>query len=245
MTDLELARHLASIADEVALPYASGYVSMQWKADGSPVTAADLAVDAALREELARHRPEDAVLTEEDGLSGAIGSTRRWLIDPIDGTSYFIDGLPAWGAHVALEVDGTIEVAVITRPMLGLSWYASRGAGAFRSDSAAPIRVSTTASIEDARIGGYVWSRPEIPSRVNRVARWVASSSPTLALLDGELDAVIGKGGFAWDLAPAVLLVAEAGGRYTDPDGGARYDMQASVASNGVLHDAVCALAYP
>ena len=243
MTDLELARHIAAIADEVALRYASGYVRTAWKADGSPVTEADLAVDAAIREELARCRPEDAVLTEESGLSGS--GARRWLIDPIDGTSYFVDGLPSWGVHIALEVEGVVTVAVVTRPALGRSWYASLGGGAFRDDRAAPLRVSATTDLADAVIGGYTWSRPDIVTRVNRVARWSYDSSPLLSLLDGDIDAVIGKGGYAWDLAPAVLLVAEAGGRFADPHGGLRYDLQASVASNGVLHDAVEALAYP
>jgi histidinol-phosphatase len=243
VTDLELARHLAAIADEVALPFASGYVRTSWKPDGSPVTEADLAVDRAIREELALRRPDDAVLTEESGASGA--GNRRWLIDPIDGTAYFVDGLPSWGAHIALEIDGVVSVAVVTRPALGRSWYASLGGGAFRDDRDEPLRVSGTVDLADAVIGGYTWSRPDIVTRVNRVARWSYDSSPLLSLLDGDLDAVIGKGGYAWDLAPAVLLVAEAGGRYADPHGGLRYDMQASVASNRILHDQVEALAYP
>jgi len=246
VNDLELAHHLAAIADDIALRYFERGVALDYKADGSYVTTADLAVDAAIRDELGRHRPDDAILTEEYGTAGAVGASRRWLIDPIDGTSWFVDRTPHWGVHVALEVDGTIELALISRPLHDRWWFASRGGGAHRREGSTttPVRVSTTSDLGSARISGYVSYWSDTVDRVHEVARWVQEPSPTLALLDGRIDAVIGEGGYPWDLAPSVVLVSEAGGRFTDPYGGTRLDLRASVSSNGVLHDAVCALAW-
>jgi len=242
VTDLELARHLAAVGDALALAFFDRGFRTTWKHDGSPVTEADFAVDAAIRDELALHRPDDALLTEEGGASGA--GRRRWLVDPIDGTSWFVDHLPHWGVHVALEDGGEIVVGVITRPVLGLSWWAARGEGARRSDRETPLSVSTTSALGEAAVSGYVWPGDPVVTRVETVARWVSTPSPTLALLDGEIDAIVSTGGYEWDHAPAVLLVAEAGGRFSDPLGGRRFDLRAGLYSNGLLHDELAGMLY-
>ena len=112
--DLELARRMGAVADDVALHYFQSDYQWGWKGDGSPVTEADLAVEEALLRMLAAERPDDHVLSEERGVIGGTG-TRRWLLDPIDGTSYFLDGSSAWGSHIALEVD-SVDAA--------LEWWA-------------------------------------------------------------------------------------------------------------------------
>ena len=119
--DLALARRLGGVAEQLAMSYFRADVAWDWKYDGSPVTEADLAVEHALLEILAAERPDDAVLSEERGTLGG-ASTRRWLLDPIDGTSYFLHGSPAWGTHIALEVDGEIVVGLISRPVRRISW---------------------------------------------------------------------------------------------------------------------------
>jgi histidinol-phosphatase len=243
--DLALARHLAAIADVVSLHHAERGVRIDYKADGSYVTTADLAVDRAIREELAMLRPDDAVLTEEHGAAGRASSNRRWLIDPLDGTSWFVDRTPHWGAHISLEIDGEIELAVISRPALGLSWFGSRGGGAFRSDAPeVPLRVTTTSSLREARISGYVSYWSDVVDDVQAVSTWVRDPAPTLALLDGRIDAVVGDGGYAWDLAPSAVLVPEAGGVFADPYGGTRIDLQSSVSTNAALHDSIVRLVY-
>jgi histidinol-phosphatase len=242
VTDLELARHLAALADEMALHWFERGFRTAWKHDGSPVTEADLAVDAAITEEIALHRPDDALLTEEGGASGA--SNRRWLVDPIDGTSWFVDGLPHWGTHIALEEDGEVVVGIITRPVLGLTWWAAAGQGAHRSDRAEPLRVTSTPRLAGAVVSGYVWGgEPEVV-RVQRVAQWRSTSSPMLALLDGAIDAIVSTGGHEWDHAPGIILTAEAGGRFSDPYGGSRFDLKAGIYSNGHVHDELAALMY-
>ena len=240
-TDLALARSLADLAAEVALPYVGAPLRWGHKADGSPVSEADLAVERALLAVLATERPDDGVLSEEGGGRDRAGG-RRWLVDPIDGTGAFLSGGTAWGTHVALEVDGDIVVGVITRPELGRSWWAATGLGAWASPDRR-LTVSRTSSLAAARVGGYM--RPGSPWRatVAATATWVVSSSPILGLVEGDLDAVLSEGGYPWDHAPGVVLLLEAGGRFTDPLGGRRIDLHGGLYSNGHLHDLLAATA--
>jgi histidinol-phosphatase len=107
-SDLELAHRLADEAARIALGYFGRAVEHVEKNDGTPVSAADLAVETALVETITRERPHDAVLSEERG--GATRSDgRRWIIDPIDGTEPFL-------THIALEQEGEVVLAVLTRP---------------------------------------------------------------------------------------------------------------------------------
>jgi histidinol-phosphatase len=129
--DLRLAFQVADLAAELALVHFRAGVSATPKDDGSPVTAADLAVERLLRETLSRARPGDAFLGEEFGRLGE--SERVWVLDPIDGTGFFSRGDPNWRIHVALEVRGAPEVALVTSPALGRCWWATRGGGSFES----------------------------------------------------------------------------------------------------------------
>ena len=158
--DLELALALGVLASEVALPLFRGGVVARRKPDQSLVTDGDLEVERRLLELLTRERPNDAVLSEESGARGA--STRRWILDPVDGTSHFAAGRASWGTHVALERDGELVLGVITRPASGLWCWAARGRGAFRGplgEAVAPerLRVSTTSDAASARV--MWWSR--------------------------------------------------------------------------------------
>jgi histidinol-phosphatase len=237
--DLALARRLGRLADEVSLPYFRTEIHHELKGDGSPVTAADLAVERVLLDALAAERPDDTVLSEETGLvEGRSG--RRWLLDPIDGTSYFLAGAPDWGTHVALEVDGAIVLGLITRPVEGRGWWATRGGGAWSSDGGR-LQVTTTASLADARVAGYVRSTSAWRGEVSRTATWVDSPSPILELLEGRVDAFLSESGCEWDHAPGVILTAEAGGRFTDLEGGTRIDLRGGLYSNGRLDDALWA----
>src|SRR5690554_1460681 len=103
--DIELAHRLADEAARIALGYVGREVAHVAKSDGTPVSAVDVAVEAALVATLTRERPADAVLSEERG-GAARGDGRRWIIDPIDGTEPFLADEPWWGTHVALEHGG-------------------------------------------------------------------------------------------------------------------------------------------
>lgn len=133
--DIELAHRMGDVAAEIALTHFQSPVEQWGKADGTPVSAADLAVERALLDVLTSERPHDAVICEEIGKLGT--SPRRWILDPIDGTTPFLAGEPRWGTNIALEVDGELAVGVITRPAPGLRWWAARGDGAYRTSTVA------------------------------------------------------------------------------------------------------------
>src|SRR5436309_293450 len=121
-------------------------LQVESKADLTPVTEADRAVEQALRERIARERGE-AVAGEEYGVAEA---DVRWWLDPIDGTKQYARGLPIWATLVALERNGKTTVAVASAPALGHRWWAVRGGGAFVDGS--PIGVSTVDRLEDAYV---------------------------------------------------------------------------------------------
>jgi histidinol-phosphatase len=174
--DLELAFHLADLADATTLRWWSpNGVASAPKTDGSPVTEADVAVEKALLNAVAKAVPGDGFLGEEVG--GNRGTTgRRWIVDGIDGTRSFVVGRPEWGTLIALEWDSEIVLGVSSSPVQERRWWAARGAGAFsghskdrfgtRSESrsfhhAAQLRRSVSRSAGDReRVGGRLSSGP-------------------------------------------------------------------------------------
>lgn len=246
--DLALALQLGDLAAEVALEFFHAGVDTAWKEDNTPVSEADLEVDRRLLEALLVARPEDAVLSEESGERGA--SSRRWILDPIDGTFNFVEGKPAWGNHVALEVDGELVLGVITRPVREQRWWATRGGGAFRSSlssssssslsSSTPVHVSTVDEIAKSRVS--VWSRQsdEVVERLELGTVLVgATLDNILEVIDGDLEAVVGASGKIWDHAPAVIIIDEAGGHFRDSHGGHRPDLGSGIYSNCLIDSAL------
>ena len=235
--ELAFARRLAAVADELALEFFQRGVVTQRKPDGSPVSEADVAVERRLRQLISEQRPADGVQGEELGETGS--RERRWVLDPIDGTSNFVARRPLWGTHIALEIEGEIVVGVITRPVLGASWWASRGAGAFRgaAGSERRLRVSGVNQLLESRVTLWTHSEDSSIERLSQNCRW---QQPTLDSLlgvaEGELDALVDRSGAPWDIAPAVVIVEEAGGRFSDRDGGRRLDLRDSCFSNGLIH---------
>ncbi|MET9356574.1 inositol monophosphatase [Streptomyces sp. NPDC006617] len=249
--DLELAHHMADVATRIALRhFGRAGIPTRSKDDGSPVSEADLEVDRALVRILRRARPQDGILTEESGACAA--GSRRWILDPIDGTVPFLAGADDWGTHIALEADGRLQVAVLSRPSLERRWWAVRGEGAHTGPDTSPlstgrrVTVSTVADPATARVGGFVPpSESAAAAAIARHAHWLPESSPVVALLEGRLDAVLDEGGNAWDMAPGALLVAEAGGRFTDPLGGGRLDLRWGLYGAAAVHTALTAVLAP
>src|SRR5262249_37481848 len=120
------------------------------KPDLTPVTEADRAVEESIRTQLARARPDDAVLGEEEGATGSGASGRRWIVDPIDGTKGYARGIPVWATLIAVERDGRLDVGVVSAPALGARWWGMRDEGAFRDGE--PVRVSEVSRLEDAHL---------------------------------------------------------------------------------------------
>ena len=246
--DLQLAFHTSDLAADLALAHFESGVSATLKADGTPVTEADRAVERLIRETLSAARPGDALLGEELGQLGA--SDRVWIIDPIDGTSSFSRRDPNWRVHLALEVAGSIEIAVVTAPALQRCWWSTRGGGSFESswprEDAEPrrLQVSTTSTLADARLDAVDdASRARLPSSAARVP---PSPLGLVELVRGEIDVFLAECCHVWDHAPWILLVEEAGGRFTDRTGGHAGDQGGGLYSNTDLHtQLLAALDYP
>lgn len=246
--DLQLAFEASDVAARLALTRFESGVSATRKADGTPVSEADRAVERVLRETLSKARPDDAFLGEELGELG--GSDRVWILDPIDGTGFFIRKDPNWRVHVALEVRGTTRVAVVTSPALRRCWWATRGGGAFESSwprqvgGARRLRVSTTSALAVAVLEAVDdAARARLPAGAGRPP---ASTLPLVELVRGEIDAFLVERYHKWDHAPWILLVEEAGGRFTDRTGGHSSDRGGGLYSNADLHDQLLdALRYP
>ena len=232
--DLELARRLADAADAISLPRFRTGLAVEVKADLTPVTEADRAVEAELRRILADERPGDAVLGEEQGAAGS--GSRRWIVDPIDGTRNYSRGIPIWATLIALETDGVVELGVVSAPALGQRWWAERGSGAFANG--VPIEVSGVAHVEDAVLSFALEN--ELPSIVKRAwhARGFGDFWPYMLVAEGCVDGAVDAIGISeWDLAAMQVVVEEAGGRFSDVEGVVRIDGGSAVASNGLIHE--------
>jgi histidinol-phosphatase len=240
--DVELAHELANQAARIALSHFGRALDHQRKADGTPVSRADLEVDATLTQLLRRERPDDAILSEERGGVGPAGG-RRWIIDPIDGTEPFLAGERWWGSHIALEEHGKIVVAVLTRPAARRRWWAVRGHGTFRGSHDEPwrshgtVKVSDVESLSDSTVSGFFRSDSPVAARIAGRCRWVdidQDLSVIAGLAEGRLEAVIDPGaGHEWDHAAQQLIVTEAGGGFFDANGGQRIDTRTGLYTNG------------
>ena len=252
--ELELALTLADAADAVTLPrFRSRDLVVSHKADASEVTEADRGAEAAVRALLATARPHHAVLGEEEGLLGPPDATSRWILDPIDGTSNFVKGVPIWATLVALEHEGEIVVGVASAPALGRRWWAARGQGAYADGERIGVSdVADLAASHLAHAGVGTWfehgrGEPfvDLTRRVWR-SRGLGDFWMHCLVAEGAFDAACEPVVSLWDLAAVQVIVEEAGGRFTDLAGVARPDGGSALSSNGLLHDAVlAALAQP
>jgi histidinol-phosphatase len=235
--DLGLALALADTADRISLDrFRASDLVIETKPDLTPVTEADRAAEAAIRDLLARERPGDGVLGEEHGATG--GGRRRWIVDPIDGTRNYSRGIPVWATLIALEEDGELRLGVVSAPALGRRWWAERGAGAFVDGE--PIHVSRVARVEDAVLSFAL--EQELPPVAHRCwhPRAYGDFWAHMLVAEGAVDGAIDAVGVAvWDLAAIRPIVEEAGGTFTDRLGVARIDGGSAVSSNGLLHEAL------
>jgi histidinol-phosphatase len=242
--DLELAFALADRAASITRPrFAAQEFTVTIKPDGSPVTDVDVEVEDALREILARERPDHMVTGEERGTTG--GSSWRWYLDPIDGTESYITADRKWMTLIALARDDQVMVGVADVPALGRRWWAMRGGGAYRNGES--IRVSSRSPLAQAVVNDTWYEDLAHHTRdhpLAPVAQRAARVRPhqddsLLAVAAGDADVAMHIGGDAWDHAPQKVIVEEAGGRLTDFDGTDRIDTGRVVATNGLIHQAV------
>jgi histidinol-phosphatase len=228
--DLEYALSLADEADALTMErYRALDLAVESKADLTPVTEADRAVEASVRERISRERGE-AVAGEEFGV---VEADVRWWIDPIDGTKQYARGLPVWATLIALERDREIVVGVVSAPALGHRWWAVRGGGAFLDRS--PIRVSRIAKLDEAYVSTTSMRGfrqfAELANRV-AVARTYTDFWQYVLVAEGRIEAGSDTVMNPWDIKAPRLIVEEAGGRWTE-------DERLYLATNGLLHDTI------
>lgn len=193
-------------------------------ADESPVTIADRETEQAIRDALAREFPGHGIFGEEFGQSGSLDGP-AWIIDPIDGTRFFLSGYPGFGMLLAHLDGGVPQAGVVRMPALNETYLGYRGGGA--TCNGAPVRVRATTRLEDALI--FV-NEPERlladdPARLARLARaghtrrFSYDCYPHAMVAAGYIDAVSDIGLEPYDFLPLVALVEAAGGIITDWDG--------------------------
>jgi histidinol phosphatase-like enzyme (inositol monophosphatase family) len=224
-TLMQAAAEAARVCGRIALSRYRRSITIESKADGSPVTEADRDAERAAREWIESRFPEDGILGEEFGLTRP-EAQRRWLIDPIDGTKTFVRGVPLWGSLVAV-IDGERVVAgAASFPALDEEIAAGVGAGSFANGAA--CRVSAIASIEEAavlvtseRFAGErglhdAWLRLAGAAALSRT--W-GDCYGYLLVATGRAEVMVDPAMSPWDAAALLVIVEEAGGVFTDWSG--------------------------
>ncbi len=255
--DLALALRLADAADAISLPrFGAADLKVDAKPDMTPVSDADLAVETAMRQILTAERPDDAVLGEEFGsrLPSADG-TRRWVIDPIDGTKNFVRGVPVWATLIALFNGPDVVVGVVSAPALARRWWAGQGGGAFTRFAGSAPRRCAVSGVRDLAAASLTYSdlqEWEEQARGRQFGdllrscwrtRGYGDFLPYMLVAEGAADIAAEPQLSLWDLAALVPVVREAGGRFTDIDGAAvGSDTSSALATNALLHDTVTSL---
>ncbi|WP_046901303.1 inositol monophosphatase family protein [Gluconobacter oxydans] len=226
------------------------------KGPGDFVSQADLRAETIIREELARARPGYAFLMEESGPSGGDNWTWRWIVDPLDGTTNFLHGIPHWAISIGLQrrlPDGTIELVsgLVYNPAANEMFWAEKGIGAFLNERR--LRVSARRNMQEAVFAtgipfAKVPSSKRLPfarvlgalmPQVAGIRRFGAAALDLAWVAAGRYEGYWEFGIKPWDCAAGLLIVREAGGHATDPDGQELHDLDDDVnvvAGNAQLH---------
>jgi myo-inositol-1(or 4)-monophosphatase len=206
------------------------------------VSTADVKAEKTLFEELSKARPGYGFVMEERGVVEGTDKTNRWFIDPLDGTSNFLHGLPHWAISIALEREGVLIAGLVYNVARDELFWAEKGVGAFLNDKR--IRVSGRSDIRDALIatgtpfhgkGGHDVFLREVERVISRSAgirRWGSAALDLAYVAAGRYDGYWERGLNAWDIAAGAVLVREAGGVVLEPDGGDFMQTGAIVSSN-------------
>jgi histidinol-phosphatase len=253
-TELEFARDLALLGGEVASGHFRREPEARRKPDGSWVTQGDWETEAQIRLRIARSFPDHNVLGEEEGLTRAGGGepledAPTWVIDPIDGTSNYVAGIPLWATLVGLMIDGECVVGVAHAPAIGETYEAARGSGARMNGE--PIRVDQVATLGDATIVSTGYESFAAHGIEAFYVRIVSKADRSRGFGDFWGHMLVARGAAhvmlepilnLWDYAALVPIVEEAGGRTTTMQGGPLVDGSSCVTTNGALHDTVLAV---
>ena len=248
MTNPSLAS--AELLDEaVALTRQAGELTLRWfndhelsvrrKDDGSPVTEADKAAEAFLREALAERFPDDAVIGEEfpeaQGTSG-----RTWVIDPIDGTRSFVRGVPLYTTLLAMIDQQGPAIGVAAVPPLDEAVWAGRGLGCFHNGRRCQVSSQPELGGSYLCASGFEWWPEGAFARVSQTGarqRTWGDGYGYVLVATGRTDAMIDPGLNLWDIAPMLVIIPEAGGQITQWNGSNTPQAGDWLATNGHFHE--------
>lgn len=244
----ELAIEASRAAGKVALKYFQGSVEVEWKKDQSPVTVADREAEQSLRDTLLAKFPQDGFLGEEFPEKPS-ESGYRWIVDPIDGTRCFVRGIPIWGTLVGLQYQGEMIAGINEVATLGETYHALKGNGAYRND----IRISVTDESDLKKcllfFTALDWFEKagEQETFFNLVRhterqRGFGDFYGFMLVAQGSGEVMIDHGVHIWDVAAIQPIIEEAGGRFTNWDGGCDLEKPDVIVTNGKVHDEVLAL---
>jgi len=229
MNDIDIAIAAARSGAAILMGYWEqlGKEDADLKSRNDWVSRADRESEDAIVAAIREHRPGDAFLGEESGRSGS--GDRVWIIDPLDGTSNYLQHFPFWSISIALRQKDETVVGVIYEPLRDLFFTAERGAGAFRGDN--PMRVSNHEALEGSFLAtGFPFRAQEYVERyvaifedVIRVSKGVRRAGSAALDLAYTAAGVFEMHLAAWDVAAGALLVTEAGGVVSDFSGGQRW----------------------
>lgn len=261
--ELELAHAVADAADSFTLPHFEARdFTVDWKTNATEVTEIDRTAESLIVDMLTSARPTHGVFGEEHGLAGNESSPWRWVIDPIDGTSGFVRGIPVWATLIALTHDGTPLLGLVSAPALGFRWWGGPGLGAHMSARSQSPSVATrsmaVSSVNDiaesqasiTHNGG--WDDLGLTHRLvslqqrARRSRGMGDFWQHMLVAEGAMDIAIDAVGVApYDLAAIQPIVEAAGGTFTDRLGEATHEHDTAISTNGVLHAEVIAALAP
>ena len=254
--DLRLCHVLADNADAISMEkFRAVDLEVSTKPDMTWVTEADQAVEQAIRRTLRSARTRDIVLGEENGEQfGTIeDATRRWIIDPIDGTSNYVRGVPVWATLIAIAIEDEVVASCVSAPALGRRWWASKGGGAYTGKSlmsATRLHVSKVDRIDDASLSyaslggweeiGKLESFLALTRRCWRT-RGYGDFWSYMLLAEGAVDIAAEPELALWDMAALDPIVREAGGTFTALNGQPGPWHGNALATNTLLHEAAMA----
>jgi len=245
---LEVAIQAADAADDVSL---AGFTNREFtvsrKTDNSEVTDIDRNTETAITSVLREAFPEFGIYGEEHGTSGPTDAEYVWVIDPIDGTTNFVRGVPVWGSLIALVHNDVPVLGMVSAPALGMRWWASVGEGAYFNGTR--IHVSTVNELSQAHVSTtpnkgweHVGGLPALQQlQVDALrSRGFGDFWQHMLVAQGAIDIAVDAIGLApYDNAAIYPIVQEAGGTITDRVGNVDWRANSSVSSNGLLHRTV------
>jgi histidinol-phosphatase len=253
--ELALALDVVDAVDAYTLPhFHEADFSIDWKQNQTEVTEIDRRAESMIVERLLHERPHHGVFGEEHGPQGVVDAPWQWVIDPIDGTSGFVRGVPIWATLIALvHADRGPVLGVVSAPALGRRWWGGLGVAATMTvfDDERPIVVSTVDDLADAQVSithsggwdalGLTPALVKLQQRARR-SRGIGDFWQHMLVAEGAMDVAVDAVGVApHDIAAVKPIVEAAGGSLTDRFGAPTHLHNTAISTNRLLHDEVIA----